>query len=158
MKRNSKKSDLSGDSDELRELLGPVALPHLAAEFGVSKAGLQRWLDGLSKPPPAVMSLCRMRFAGDLSEILGPDWRDVRIGAGGLSLPGWRRPFSAPEVKSTFFRLQQLALFEHDNARLRRERGEAWKALQAAEEAREYYRQQLRLESRLGLMLQAVTA
>ena len=158
MKKNHKQSDTSGDSDELRELLGSVARGDQAVLFGVSVATLQAWLDGCRRPPAAVLSLCRLRYSGDLSEILGKDWCEVRITAAGLTLPGWRRPFSAGELRSTFFRLQRLTLLEHENGRLRAERSAAWQAQVEAESAAQYYRQQLRLESRLASILQAVTA
>lgn len=95
---------------------------------------------------------------GDLGDVYGPAWAEVRITSAGLYLPGWRRPFTAPELRSAFFRLQQIGALEIDNRRLRKDRQKAWDALQAAENRAEYYRRQLRLESSLGAMLQRVAA
>lgn len=97
-------------------------------------------------------------LAGDLEAAFGPAWAEVRITEAGLSLPGWRRPFTAAELRSTFMRLQQMEALRMDNDRLRKDRDKAWEALQAAEDRAEYYRRQLRLESSLGAMLQRVAA
>lgn len=157
MNKNSTGKAVSGASDELRALIGSQARDDLACYFGVTRPTLQRWLDG-GEPPLAVLRLARMRWGGDLADVLGKEWSEVEISAAGLRLPGWRRPFSAVELRSTFARLQQLSVIEQENARLRRERSAAWAAQEAAEDAADYYRHQLRLESRLGAMLQSLTA
>lgn len=93
----------------------------------------------------------------DFETLYGKAWAEITSNEAGLFLPGWRRPFSPPELRSTFMRLQQLNVLQLENSRLRRERKQAWDALDAAEERTEWYRRQLRLESQLGLMLQAIT-
>lgn len=158
MKINSRKRDASGDSDELRELLGAVGQKDKAAYFGVTVATLQRWLDGKVRPPRPVLLLARLQVHGDLSWILGREWAEVSISQAGMTLPGWKRPFQAGEIRSTFMQVQRLTLLEHENNRLRRERAAAWAAQEAAQAESGYYRRQLRLESRLGAMLQGITA
>ncbi len=150
--------DLSGDSAELRELVGDRAREDLARFFGVSQTTLQRWLDGRVRPPAAVMRLARLRWRGDLSAVFGPAWFELSASEAGLLLPGWRRPFSPGDLRSTWARLQQLECLRLENDRLRRERAAAWQAAEAAEDAAGWYRSQLRLESRLGAMLQRIGA
>lgn len=94
----------------------------------------------------------------DLAELLGDEWAELRIGPGGLSVPGWRRPFEAGELRSMFARLQLLTTLEDENRRLRRERAAAWEAAEAAEDRAAWYRSQLRLESSCGLMLARLRA
>lgn len=97
-------------------------------------------------------------YQGDLSFFLGKTWEEICITEAGLVLPGWRRPFTAAELRSTFMRLQLLNCYEHENRRLRKERQTAWEAMERAEDACAWYRSQLRLESSYGLMLAGVAA
>jgi hypothetical protein len=93
-----------------------------------------------------------------LEEIYGPEWAEILISSAGMTLPGWRRSFTAAELRSTFMRLQQLYLLEHENTRLRSERASAWAALEAAEDRAEYYHRQLILESRYAAIVQRIAA
>jgi hypothetical protein len=89
----------------------------------------------------------------DLGDVIGPEWAEVEAGPAGLTLPGWRRPFDPGELRAMFQYCRQVELLQIENARLRKERAEAWQRAEAAEDRAEWYRQQLRLESRLGAML-----
>lgn len=151
-----RKKDVSGDCAELRELLGSLAKQTIADYYGVTRATLQGWLDGHTKPPKPALLLARLQYRGDLSEIMGKAWAEVSISQAGLLLPGWKRPFLPGELRATFMNLQRLYLLDHENIRLRAERADAWQRAEAAEDAAAYYRAQLRLESRMGAMLQAI--
>lgn len=158
MKKKSTKKDISGAAFELVQLLGPRARPDLAEWFGVSVATLQRYLDGSTVPPLSVLKLARLRFGGDLADLLGPAWGEVRMVGGCLALPGWRRPVGAQELRALFWKVQQLGGLQQEVERLREERRKAWEAAQASEDRAAWYRRQLRLESRLGAMLGRVWA
>jgi hypothetical protein len=69
-----------------------------------------------------------------------------------------RRPLSLADLRSVAARLAELPLLRHEVARLTKEAERAQTALERAEDAREWYRRQLRLESRLGAMLQTLAA
>ena len=91
----------------------------------------------------------------DLAETLGPEWDGFRLSSDGLHHPYWRRPFSAGDFKAMFYRSQQVSILERDLSRVRAELERATAAQDAAEGRAAWYRQQLRLEARLGMMLHA---
>lgn len=95
----------------------------------------------------------RLLFPADLGELIGPEWAEVEIGPGGLTLPGWRRPFAADELRGLFFRLQELELLRLELSRLRAERADAWRRAEAAEDRAEWYRRQLGTASRYAALL-----
>jgi hypothetical protein len=132
--------------------------PDLADFFGVSTTTLQRWLDGRTPVPLAALKLARLRWRGDLSALFGAPWAELSVNEAGLQLPGMRRPLSLADLRSVAARLAELPLLRHEVARLTKEAERAQTALERAEDAREWYRRQLRLESRLGAMLQTLAA
>lgn len=93
----------------------------------------------------------------DLGQIFD-QWDGFRIGADGLLYnPMWRRGFTPGELKAQFYRLQTLSRLELLTKQLERDLARAQAAQEAAEARAFFYRSQLSLESRMGLMLQAVT-
>jgi len=99
-----------------------------------------------------------MRKRIDLAEILGREWDEIFIGSNGLlHLPGWRRGFEASELKAIFYDNQERYRLKHENAQLKRELQRLQDALDQAEKSAWWYRHQLKLESKLGMMLGRVT-
>lgn len=94
----------------------------------------------------------------DLAELLGTEWEGFSLSADGLQHPYWRRPFSCGDLKAMFYRSQQVAILEREVSRARTEQERASAAQDAAEARAEWYKHQLTLESRLGLMLARVSA
>lgn len=93
----------------------------------------------------------------DLAQ-LNPAWADFSIGADGLFYnPQWRRGFAPGELKAQFWQLQELSHTRHRLDQLRKELQRAEDHIQSAEARAYFYRSQLTLESRAGLMLQALT-
>lgn len=93
----------------------------------------------------------------DLSELLGSDWDGFSLGADGLQHPSWRRAFSAGEFRAMFWRCQQVRILEHELAQVRAELDRARADLETSQARAAWYRRQLRLESRAGLMLSALS-
>ena len=74
-----------------------------ATLLDVSPATLRTWIRGTSYPSAATCHLARLLTTGDLSEILGTDWREISITPAGLLLPGWKRPFTPAELHAHFY-------------------------------------------------------
>lgn len=93
--------------------------------------------------------------------IMPAAWRTAgaRFGRDGLLyLPEWRRGFDVNELRSMFWRCQQVRTLERENAQLASEREQLAQACDAAEARAQWYRRQLSLESRLGLCLARITS
>lgn len=108
-----------------------------------------------AKPRPGSL---RQGQVIDLAELLGSDWDGFSLAIDGLQHPAWRRPFSCGELKAMFWRRQQVSILEHQIQQLRAEIERAQAAEDAAEARADWYRRQLNLESRFGLMLVRMTA
>ncbi|HJV24554.1 MAG TPA: hypothetical protein VJ673_02660 [Aromatoleum sp.] len=103
-----------------------------------------------AKPRPGSLS---SHESLDLGELLGSEWEGFRLSVDGLHHPYWRRPFECGELKAMFWRSQQVTALELDLTRAKQDAERATAAQDAAEERAAWYRQQLRLESRMGMML-----
>lgn len=94
----------------------------------------------------------------DLGEFINSDWRDHYINNGRLFIPGYRGPgFTPGDLRAQFWHVQQIAMYRHDAERAAAEVERARAAEDSAEARAEYYRRQLILESRMGMMLATVT-
>lgn len=93
-----------------------------------------------------------------LGELLGSEWDGFSLAADGLQHPYWRRPFSCGDLKAMFYRSQQVAILERELARAKAEAEQRAAEAEAARERADWYRHQLTLESRFGLMLARMTA
>lgn len=90
----------------------------------------------------------------DLAETFGPEWAEVFFGADGLLyLPGWRRGFTASELRQQFFLTQERFYWMREAQRLKQELERLEQTLDEVENRAAFYRRQLRLESNLGMML-----
>lgn len=111
-----------------------------------------------AKPTPGILTAPL-----DLGELLGSTWQGYRLvpGHSAATIPYqgefqhemWRRAFTAGDLRSLFWRCQQVSGLERDAARLAAEAAAAERAVQAAEARAAWYRGQLVLESRAGAML-----
>lgn len=89
-----------------------------------------------------------------LALMVGDGWQDFSFGKDGLFyLPGWRRGFEPSEIRSQFFQVQMVSHYKRQDAALRRELESSIQDTQEAERLAGWYRQQLVLESRMGLAL-----
>jgi hypothetical protein len=92
-------------------------------------------------------------FYLDLGTALGEDWENFRIAGGLFYHPSWRRGFTAGELRAMFYQVQVANELTRQTKQLKADAERQQIALDAAEQRAGYYRQQLILESRYGLML-----
>ena len=83
----------------------------------------------------------------------------ARFGADGLLyIPEWRRGFTADELRATFWRVQQVATLERELRTKTRECEQLTAELERAERRTAFYRNNLVLESRLGMCLARIAS
>lgn len=93
----------------------------------------------------------------DLAATLGPEWEGFSLSADGLQHPYWRRAFTAGDFRAMFYDVQRVRILELELSRARAALDTAHAAQDAAEARADFYRRQLRLESRFGMMLSSFT-
>lgn len=96
------------------------------------------------------------RIPLDLGELINSDWDGHIIDGGRLFVPGYRGAGYTPgDLRAQFWFVQEINMARHDRDLLKAEVSTLHEQLERANERAEYYRQQLRLESRMGMMLSA---
>lgn len=144
-------------SDELIELAGRNPSDELLSWLEIPRSRWNRWIrDGLAPVPLSILRLLRFRFKCDLGELLGKAWRGFEIRGKALLLPGAQYPVTANELRGIWFRLQQIDAQKWEIKRLRDELKRRDQEIHELEKRAHFYREQLRLESRMGLMLSAL--
>lgn len=141
-------------SEELIELAGRHPSDELLTFIGISRRTWNRWIkDGLAPVPLSILRLLRFRRRADLGEILGREWQGFEVRGRALMLPGARYPVMANELCGIWFRLQQIDSQGHQINQLKKEIERREDEIRELEKKAHFYREQLRLESRMGLML-----
>jgi transcriptional regulator with XRE-family HTH domain len=133
------------DSAELETLLFQGDMTRAAAceFFGVTPNTLKNWTSGKTRPPPAVLRLARARLGGQLSEVMGKAWEEVRLSGDSIHLPGMKYPLTVPDLRAVWITIQESA-----NARAACAR--ALEELDRAKAAAAYYRDLIRREASSG--------
>lgn len=120
---------------------------------GATPLTARRWKDGTSQPPASALRLLRLMIEG---ELMSREWEGFRFKDDLLYIPGWNRGFSPGELRAMFFRIQQVSALESEKRRLQKDLDNREKALDELKRQRDFYRSQLVMESRYGLMLSAI--
>jgi hypothetical protein len=129
----------------------------VAKRLGLSDGTVERYCKGQTPIPTSIYVFLELLCTGQLALGMGKQWNDILLTPGGLQLPGWRRPFTPTELHSLFVLLNGRRIIE---SQLNIAKKDLAKALQDAEEWEEkarFYRNQLVLESKMGLMLARVS-
>lgn len=74
-----------------------------------------RWKKNPDKMPACAAKLVRFAVFGDLSEILGRDWKGFRFAGNMLYPPYFRGGFSPLQIAAMFFERQELLQYRRDN-------------------------------------------
>lgn len=146
------------DALEFRDLIAGINQQSLADYLQISLKTLQRYRDGTTVVPHAVVIALRLKLDGDLAALAGPQWDGFTVKNGLLYLPGWRGGFDPDGIRAMFFKVQQVRALE---SRIRDlERREAALEGDVADALRKaaYYRRLTRLESSMGMMLERIAA
>lgn len=145
--------------DELIEMMGRHPAPEKLAMLGISIGQWKRWTCGQGGVwvSAAQYRLMRFMYRADLSDLLGPSWDGFQIRGETLLFPGLNRPLSVSDLRSTWLYIQQVAGQEANLSRMKRENERLCAALEQAEKEAAFYRQQLILEARMGMMLNRVS-
>lgn len=85
--------------------------------------------------------------------LLGNGWNGFYFRNGLLYVPEWRNGFSATEIRALFFRCQLVAYLENEIRLIKAELERRNQEIDELEIKADFYRRQVQLESRLGMML-----
>ncbi len=121
---------------------------------GESQKVIKQWKKGTRKVPESAIRLLKLFVEGKADALLGKDWEGYYFQKGLLYVPEWRNGFTAHHIRSLFWRSQQVASLNREinllKIELKRRDGE----IDALEIKADFYRRQVVLESRFGLIFE----
>lgn len=121
---------------------------------GEGQETIKRWKKGTKKIPESAIRLLKLYVEGDASALLGKDWQGHYFKNNLLYVPEWRRGFTAHELRAMFYKCQLVASLESELRLLKKQLEESNAEIEALEITADFYRRQVILESRYGMMLQ----
>lgn len=115
---------------------------------------IKQWKKGTRKVPESAIRLLKLCAEGKADALLGKDWEGFYFEGGLLFVPEWRNGFTAHEIRSLFWRTQQITSLNREIRLLKSELKRRNDEFEALESKTNFYRKQLVLESRFGLILE----
>lgn len=85
-----------------------ASIPYIQQVTGAPFSTARRWKLNPAKMPDCAARLVRFAVFGDLTEILGQEWRGFEFRGGLLYPPYFRGGFTPLQIAAMFFELQEL--------------------------------------------------
>lgn len=120
---------------------------------GASRSTVRRWRLGLTPVPLPVLRVVSLIRHGELSFLFGEDFREFRIQGGEFHLPGFKHGIRPAELRTWWIKVQEAMNQRYAAEQARRDLQRAEERIEALERDLAFYRRQVRLEGRLGMML-----
>ena len=121
---------------------------------GESQKIIKQWRKGTRKVPESAIRLLKLFSEGRADALLGKEWEGFYFQDCLLFVPEWRNGFTAHQIRSLFWRTQQIASLNREINLLKNELKRRDDEIDALEIKANFYRKQLVLESRFGLILE----
>jgi hypothetical protein len=115
---------------------------------------INRWKKGITKVPESVIRLIKLYIDGDASGLLGKDWEGFYFQDALFYVPEWRRGFTPHEIRALFWKCQQIKCLNNEINLLKQELERRNEEINTLEIKADFYRRQVVLESRFGLILE----
>ncbi|MDR0674555.1 MAG: hypothetical protein LBF93_13095 [Zoogloeaceae bacterium] len=139
------RSDTKTEGEELENLILHSDMTRAAAcgFFGISPRTLDSWRTGKTRIPLSALRLARARMGGNLAEIFGEKYGEIRANPESMHLPGIKYPIPIGELRAVWIDIQQAADVRAKLSMLSREHAKT-------RAAADYYRDLIRREAAGG--------
>jgi hypothetical protein len=138
----------------MEDLIKSISTQEIEKITGEKPEKIKRWKKGITKVPESVIRLLKLYIDGDASGLLGKEWEGFYFKGELFYVPEWRRGFTPHEIKALFWRCQLVSSLEREIKILKQEIDRQNTEIENLEIKANFYRQQVVLESRFGMMLQ----
>lgn len=115
---------------------------------------IKQWKKVTKKVPVSAIRLLRLYIDGEASALLGKDWNGHIFKNNLLFIPEWRRGLIPDEIRALFWQGQLVSTLKTEIELLKQELERRNQEIDNLEVKADFYRRQLVLESRFGLILQ----
>ena len=136
------------------ELIYGINIEEIERITGEDPKVIKKWKKGTRPIPESSLRLLRLYLTGDASALLGDEWKGYRFVGNLFYVPEWRNGFAPHEIRAVFWKTQQIASLKNENALLKQELKRRNNEIDNLEVKAAFYRRQLVLESRFGMILQ----
>lgn len=138
----------------MNNLLYGVSIEEIERITGESQKVIKKWKKGTKQVPEPTLRLLKLYVTGDASILLGDEWKGYRFSNNLIFVPEWRNSFAPHEIRAFFWRCQLVSSLQGENNLLKSELDRRNKEIDALEIKADFYRRQVVLESRFGMILQ----
>ncbi|UJP05633.1 MAG: hypothetical protein LZF61_01250 [Nitrosomonas sp.] len=138
----------------MNDLLFGVSIEEIERITGESQKVIKKWKKGTKQIPEPALRLLKLYLAGDASAVLGNEWKGYRFTDGLIFVPEWRNGFAPHEIRAFFWNVQQVSALKNEISLLKQELERRDAEIDDLEVKADFYRRQLILESKFGMILQ----
>ena len=137
----------------MEDLIKSIDCQEIERITGENQKTIKQWKKGTKKIPESASRLLRLYILGEASALLGSDWNGHYFKNNPLYIPEWRRGLTPHEIRSLFWQVQQVSSLKREIGILKRDIEKHAEEINALEVKADFYRRQLVLESRFGMIL-----
>lgn len=136
------------------EIIYGINIEEIEKITGEDLKVIKKWKKGTKQIPESSLRLLRLYLNGDASALLGDEWKGYRFVGNLFYVPEWRNGFAPHEIRAFFWNTQQIASLKNEIALLKKELEQRNNDIDNLEIKADFYRRQLILESKFGMILQ----
>ena len=138
----------------MNELIFGISIEEIEKITGENLKAINKWKKGTKEIPEPSLRLLRLYLKGDASALLGDEWKGYRFKGNLFYVPEWKNGFPPHEIRALFWKCQQVWSLEREIELLKRELARRNEDIDNLEVKADFYRRQLVLESRFGMILE----
>ncbi|MDZ4106718.1 MAG: hypothetical protein U1D41_11260 [Nitrosomonas sp.] len=138
----------------MNELIFGISIEEIQRITGEDLKAIKKWKKGTKEIPEPSFRLLRLYLKGDASALLGDDWKGYRFSGNLFYVPEWKNGFPPHEIRALFWRCQQIWSLEREIEILKQEIKRRNEEFDSLEVKASFYKRQLVLESKFGMILQ----
>lgn len=138
----------------MNDLLYGISIDEIERITGEDQKIIKQWKKGTKRIPEPAIRLLKLYLSGDASALLGKDWLGHFFKDNLLYIPEWRRGLTPYEIRALFWQGQQIPGLKNEIELLKKEIERRIQEINELEVKANFYRHQLVLESRFGMILQ----
>lgn len=138
----------------MHELIYGINIEEIERITGEDQKVIKKWKKGTRQIPESTLRLLRLYITGDASALLGDEWKGYRFVGNLFYVPEWRNGFAPHEIRAFFWNTQQVASLKNEINMLKQELERRNADIDNLEVKADFYRRQLILESKFGMILQ----
>lgn len=135
-------------------LINSINFQEIERITGEDLKTIKQWKKGTKKVPVSAIRLLRLYIEGEASALLGNDWKGHIFKNNLLFIPEWRRGLAPDEIRSLFWQGQLVSSLKTEIELLKQELERRNDEIDILEIKADFYRRQLILESKFGMILQ----